>query len=637
MFQQIDIISSWYEGSQFDVLMKSCASIAFDMEIIFNTKIASCVLIVHLMAILLDGSVECLSMSLVEKISSFYSKMIENPNFSALVQQYSLRGYSEGKEVTRLVLNDLYYHFRGELEGRMIAPGPCHELSIFLLELDFFQCYKCAHQRDFLMTDVPLYDISSIRGELGIDLWDFSDLKKSKEIGEIMLSYMHTANLMMSFTNAKTYALKALVDVASLHIAKVLESKSTLSNSVVSDSFIENGITHVCKCLQSTEKSLITVLNPPEKLVELFATQSEMLVILSRILFVRYSSGSTKNLLPVLTILMRTLGSCLKLLGGLSISPMLNKSLKFLLMVLLMSLEYSYPKASINDSDLDVLQLTEVSVLAAGLLPVLCKCVENIECFDLSVASMDLLLKMVLPPDIWVHVLHESIHLEHLIQIMHQQNSRVSVAVAFNFFLTMAQTKGGAEMLCSNNLLSYLKIFLSNLVDEEPNPDEACFSSNGYKDDKHAHLLGLGFAIITAAIQSLHDDSSVFDIFDGTIRDFVAEAYTVFYFVSAPNLPSEGQSIKKKRIQGSPTSLTALRLVEHYLSLICLLEGQQSHQKRGLQEIDLDLRQKSIRLLSFISKEAQHAGEPSYNRTIPFICLPSLKRRLNLTKPLFYL
>ncbi|KAG0493670.1 hypothetical protein HPP92_004664 [Vanilla planifolia] len=112
MFQQIDIISSWYEGSQFDVLMKSYASIAFDMEIIFNTKIASCVLIVHLMAILLDGSVECLSMSLVEKISSFYSKMIENPNFSALVQQYSLRGYSEGKEVTRLVLNDLYYHFR---------------------------------------------------------------------------------------------------------------------------------------------------------------------------------------------------------------------------------------------------------------------------------------------------------------------------------------------------------------------------------------------------------------------------------------------------------------------------------------------------------------------------------------------
>ncbi|KAG0493669.1 hypothetical protein HPP92_004663 [Vanilla planifolia] len=311
---------------------------------------------------------------------------------------------------------------------------------------------------------------------------------------------------------------------------------------------------------------------------------------------------------------------------------MLNKSLKFLLMVLLMSLEYSYPKASINDSDLDVLQLTEVSVLAAGLLPVLCKCVENIECFDLSVASMDLLLKMVLPPDIWVHVLHESIHLEHLIQIMHQQNSRVSVAVAFNFFLTVAQTKGGAEMLCSNNLLSYLKIFLSNLVDEEPNPDEACFSNNGYKDDKHAHLLGLGFAIITAAIQSLHDDSSVFDIFDGTIRDFIAEAYTVFYFVSAPNLPSEGQSIKKKRIQGSPTSLTALRLVEHYLSLICLLEGQQSHQKRGLQEIDLDLRQKSIRLLSFISKEAQHAGEPSYNRTIPFICLPSLKEEAESNK-----
>ncbi|KAG0491609.1 hypothetical protein HPP92_005007 [Vanilla planifolia] len=281
MFQQIDIISSWYEGSQFDVLMKSCASIAFDMEIIFNTK--------SVMSSILEQSLGCFT------ILSSYSVDI------AIVNAFSF------------------------------VMSPIHAPSL-----------------DYSLDQMPKIYLLNLSG-----------------------------GYCMAFCLAY----------------QVLESKSTLSNSVVSDSLIEN--------------------------------------------------GSTKNLLPVLTILMRTLGSCLKLLGGLSISPMLQQSSFSFSLVLLMSLEHSYPKASINDSDLDVLQLTEVSVLAAGLLPVLCKCVENIECFDLSVASMDLLLKMVLPPDIWVHVLHESIHLEHLIQIMHQQNSRVSVAVAFNFFLTMAQTKGG--------------------------------------------------------------------------------------------------------------------------------------------------------------------------------------------------
>ncbi len=38
------------------------------------------------------------------------------------------------QELTSLVINDLYYHVHGELEGRQITSGPFQELLCFLLE-----------------------------------------------------------------------------------------------------------------------------------------------------------------------------------------------------------------------------------------------------------------------------------------------------------------------------------------------------------------------------------------------------------------------------------------------------------------------------------------------------------------------
>ncbi|KAH0458571.1 hypothetical protein IEQ34_013886 [Dendrobium chrysotoxum] len=83
-----------------------------------------------------------------------------------------------------------------------------------------------------------------------------------------------------------------------------------------------------------------------------------------------------------------------KLLAMGRLSSKLNKTVKFFLMVLLMSMEFNNPGETINDdSGLDNNQLAETSLAIGRLLPVLCKYVERTECFDLSVASMDLMLR----------------------------------------------------------------------------------------------------------------------------------------------------------------------------------------------------------------------------------------------------
>ncbi|KAH0451385.1 hypothetical protein IEQ34_018684 [Dendrobium chrysotoxum] len=631
---QNDILSNWNEGSIIYNLMNSYSSGGYDTRIVSRAKMAACILIVHLMLTLSDGSAECLSVPLIGRIHLIQDKLRQNPSFSALLEQYS-----DGKKVSSLVLHDLYYHLQGELEGRLIAPGHFLELSAFLLNFENFQCKESTNEKDLWSTDVMMYDISNIRAELGIDLWDKSEWKTAKEIGERMLSYMHASNLMLSLAGTKNFALKALISIMSLHHEKVLKSKSTITSHGISDAFIERSIIHICRCIQSTEDSLVPLLNPSEKLLELFTTQAEMLLVLSRILFMQHSlRNNKKQLFSVSIILIRTSGSCFKSLAMDMLSTKLNKAVKFFLMVLLMSMEFNNPGESINDdSGLDNNQLAETSLAIVGLLPVLCKYVERIECFDLSVASMDLMLRSFLMPDIWLPILQENLPLKHLIQITRQRFSLSSVTIALNFLLTLAQTKGGAEMLHSVNLFPSLKVLFKHLVDEtKPNPDVGCFSANYGKNNMHAHLLCFTFAIISSVCHSLRDDSSFIDIFGSAIHNFFADkANMISLCFTTPNFPSDVQSYKIIRKQDPQTSLASLRLSEHALLLICLLARHRNYRRKGMKEIDFEVRQKSIHFLAFISKEIQHVEDLS-NSMIPLFCLPTLKEEHELNeKPSF--
>lgn len=119
-----------------------------------------------------------------------------------------------------MVINDLYYHIQGELEGRETTPGPFQELFSFLLDLGAFQIREQKEDQNIL-DDFCMFDISHIRRELGIELWDYSDWKASKEVAEKMLHHMHKANLMISLANSKLFGLKALIKALSVYNGNV--------------------------------------------------------------------------------------------------------------------------------------------------------------------------------------------------------------------------------------------------------------------------------------------------------------------------------------------------------------------------------------------------------------------------------
>lgn len=120
-------------------LITSYASCGYDNKIFLQAKIASSLFIVHVMEKLIGGNGGSLSLSLTKKIEDISKKFFEQPAFSELLAQYSLRGYSERNQMKTLILSDLYFHLQGELEGREINPGPFKDLSDFLLGLKFVQ------------------------------------------------------------------------------------------------------------------------------------------------------------------------------------------------------------------------------------------------------------------------------------------------------------------------------------------------------------------------------------------------------------------------------------------------------------------------------------------------------------------
>lgn len=66
-----------------------------------------------------------------------------------------------------------------------------------------------------------MFDIARIQMELGMELWDHCNWKASKEVAHIMFLHMHEANLVMSITDSKHFALKALITVISVYTGKV--------------------------------------------------------------------------------------------------------------------------------------------------------------------------------------------------------------------------------------------------------------------------------------------------------------------------------------------------------------------------------------------------------------------------------
>lgn len=132
------------------------------------------------------------------------------------------------QDLNNLVINDLYYHILGELEGRQISSGPFQELLSFLLEFKLFE----HDPSELLQNTFPvananfLFNIEHIREELGVDFWTNSDWKSSKEIAEKMLDIMREANLMKCYADAKLSTLRSFLTFLSVYTGAVISFTS---------------------------------------------------------------------------------------------------------------------------------------------------------------------------------------------------------------------------------------------------------------------------------------------------------------------------------------------------------------------------------------------------------------------------
>jgi len=85
--------------------------------------------------------------------------------------------HSEGNNLKKLILSDLYYHLQGDLEGRKVAIGPFKELSQYLVESNILGTYLHQFNDDFSASDknVYLFDLARLRADLGLNVLDCSE------------------------------------------------------------------------------------------------------------------------------------------------------------------------------------------------------------------------------------------------------------------------------------------------------------------------------------------------------------------------------------------------------------------------------------------------------------------------------
>lgn len=131
--------------------------------------------------------------------------------------------FSEGIHIKNLILNDLYYHLQGELEGRNIEHGSFKELSQFLCGSNLLQAYKkqCVNDYSAGAKNANLFDLLRIQHDIGLDCWDYSEWKLSKKIADTLLLYLQHANSMLLIVGSRLPALRALITILTLNTGDV--------------------------------------------------------------------------------------------------------------------------------------------------------------------------------------------------------------------------------------------------------------------------------------------------------------------------------------------------------------------------------------------------------------------------------
>ncbi|KAL9691487.1 hypothetical protein QQ045_011911 [Rhodiola kirilowii] len=630
-----DILLSLPENSTFGNLIKSSASCEYKHPVFTHAKVATSLLCVHVMANLERGDSGSLAVSLIEKIKVMCKKLSSLTAFHGLLTQYSKHHYSEEKELRYLIFCDMYHHLQGELEGRNITSGPFKELSQFLLASKFLLSYHL-HKNDEDMQlyakDLPLVDTERLKAHLGLEMWDQSTWKASKSIAEQMLSYLQEANSMVLRSASRISMLKALQRVLAMYKQTNTE-KMTPTTRLISEEVAVSCIDHICHCFQGTLDSIDPVLDAREDILDFLGAQIELLLIL-----IRYAPENLPPAVCVMLIKTSTVG--LKLSNEFRVAGS-DRVKKLLLMLVLSSVELSCQNLSYfeNSEATPVEEFAEVSHACLPLLPVLCKCVESADSCILSLTTMDIVLRYFVTAKTWFPILKRELVLTQVMTILFDKNSPDSIPVILKFLLTLARTRGGAEMLLTVGFFSSFRTLFGDLSDGMPfsytRTDKSLLKSFDMSKQPYSKW-GLGLAVLTASICSFGDASPQVDLLENVIYNLFSEKrHIIKNNLRAPDFPSDDHDKKRARAQRMPVSLACLRDMEQTLLLMCALVKHWHSWTKVMKDVNSDLRERSIHLLAYISRGTQRVGE-SAGRVPPLLCPPVTKDEVDLNnKPSF--
>ncbi|RDY02949.1 hypothetical protein CR513_13529, partial [Mucuna pruriens] len=617
------IWSSWIKDSVLEKLLKSYTSCGYNNDIYCGAKVATSLFSVHVMMKLAVCDSGSLSVLLLQKIHEIQMKLSMHPAFSELLSQYSQRGYSEGKELKKLILSDLYYHLQGELEGRKIGIGPFKELSQYLVESNFLGNYQHQFNEDsftknVFTKNVYLFDLTHLQEDLKLDVWDCSNWRTSKEIADTMLRFLQDANSFMLLSSSKLSALKGLIAVLAVNHDDS-QGRATTGDRI-SDELIFTYMDNICQSFLATIETLSSVLDASEDILNFLACQVELLLQLTR--------TACKSLsLHVSLLVLKCASSGLKLLSALKPLPSEANVIMKLLLTLLLSVLQSNALNAHSGGATDESSgedFSKVSNATLGLLPILCNCIATSEHCMLSLSVMDLILRSFLTPRTWLPVLQNHLQLPLVMLKLHDKNS-ASTPIIMKFFLTLARVRGGAEMLYCSGFLSSVRVLFAESGEDFSRIGSENLGGSCEKFVIPQDIWGLGLAVVTAMVKSLGDNSSGTAIVDSMIPYFFSEkAHLIFYSLNAPDFPSDGHDRKRPRAQRAWISFANLKETEHTLMLMCELAKHWNSWIKAIRNVDKQLREKCIHLLAFISRGSQRLGELS-SRNAPLSCPPTAK------------
>ncbi|KAL3701186.1 hypothetical protein R1sor_019208 [Riccia sorocarpa] len=645
----LQVVAEWCRVFQFDRVTKSYECCLYDKEVTHRAKAESRLLVVGLMGKLLSGDSRGLNAALARRILDGANQMCQHPSFEELSEDYSSRGYSYGEKLQIMLVNDLFYHLKGELDGgRPIPSGPFQHVADFLVSREVDTLLHLAGSTKLpdlhpCYGDAFVHDVAALEAELGLEWWKNTDFGViSSYVAEGAFKWLQNSNVMTSLGDSQLSALKSWTTL--LSVSAFNERQGELSAvREWTEAKMQNYATELCDSLERTLKSIGQLGDSTNFIQNFMASQVQLLLVFIRWLSLSGTSSMQRvSVWGICAQLTRTVVNCLKklldtprfleletvnLLKPLFGSLLLLLELMHSQMDLLDGMEGSESAGSQDIGD----AFADVTLVGLGFLPSLCHTAEKHEFANLSIAIITAFMKSFLAPSTWFPILQEHFPLEISLSRMHEDPEGVDNAkLMLNFCLLFVRLRNGAEVLHTAGIFSHLRKLNSQFKEEvsfTAGDFQGPFSVYRRSGKQQDGLWGLGVTVVTGLVRSLADKDPGGVLLQDTITYLQLEKERLLGALRAPSPSTDLQGRKKAKLQRPRTTLAALQETQHVVALLSEVSHHSVQWSCALQDSVPEFGEMVVHLLAFIAREGLvRVGSTIRSGTgAGFSCLPVQK------------